>query len=137
MKFDNDIFKPLKIGLVVDGLVIPRDPKDVVRLFLDQNIGSNGQKVDQSVDEKLKEQMILSSMLTPPSRATNGQPFKPHDILFGFRSKNSWKSLLADRPTLIPSIENVHSNNIDPMIKSLIKYSFQFYQEVSLKRFCL
>lgn len=134
MKFDNDIFKPLKIGLVIDGLVIPRDPKDVVRLFLDQKIGSNGQKVDQSVDEKLKEQMTLSSMLTPPSRAKNGQPFKSHDVLFGFRSNNSWKPFLADRPAFIPSIENVDSNNIHPMIKSLIKNSFQFYQEVSFKR---
>lgn len=129
-----DVFKPLKIGLVIDGLVIPRDPADVIKLFTDP-IVSAGQRNQtpkhQSVEDRLKEQLILSSMLTSPSRASSGQPFKSHDILFGFRPKDAWLSLLSDRSKTFSSLEHVTPSTVDPIIKSLIKNSFKYYQEVS------
>lgn len=132
--FDSnlDVFKPFKIGLVIDGLVIPRHPRDVVKMFTDQDVVNGKNLKYQSVDDKLKEQLILSSMLTSPSRATSGQPFKSHDILFGFRTKDSWLSLMSDRPRIINSIQSINSSTIDPVVKSLIKNSFQYYQEVRI-----
>lgn len=134
-KDGSDVFKPLKIGLVIDGLVIPRDPADVIKLFMDQIVSSGGQRNQtpkyQSVDDRLKEQLILSSMLTSPSRASSGQPFKSHDILFGFRPNGAWMSLLSDRAKTVASIEQLTPSTVDPTIKSLIKNSFKYYQEVS------